>query len=284
MEAPHAIDTQQPNAVAEAVKAAFTLIGAEGSHALLDQLFKDVTDMFEGRFMGYQAVDMEYHDYEHSLQATVCLVQMLEGRRLTTDQPELLVRDWELSVMAALLHDTGFLKEVGDDSGTGAKYTFGHELRSCSFARHYLPSLGVSPSEVEDVCSAIMCTGPRNNIDEVAFQRPEARQIAYLLVNADYLAQISAAEYLEKLPKLYTEFQEAFEISEIAMEDRPYKNERELLEKTPLFWHDFVLPLLDRETDSAYRYLSPPGQPNPYLIAIEANLKELTRRLNSDEV
>lgn len=283
MEAPHAIDTKQPKAVAEAVKAAFTLIGAEESHTLLDQLFKDVTDMFEGRYVGYQAIDMGYHDYEHTLQATVCLVHMLEGRSLTTDQPELLVRDWELSVMAALLHDTGFLREVGDESGTGAKYTFGHELRSCSFTRLYLPSLGATPSEVEDVCSAIMCTGPRNKIDEVTFQRPEARQIAYFLVNADYLAQISAADYLEKLPKLYSEFQEAFETSGVQTEDRPYKTLRELLEKTPHFWRDFVLPLLDRETDSAYQYLSPPGQPNPYLVSIDANLKELTRRLNSGE-
>jgi hypothetical protein len=239
--------------------------------------------MFEGRNVGYQAIDMEYHDYEHTLQATVCLVQMLEGRSLTTDQPEPLVRDWELSVMAALLHDTGFLREVGDDSGTGAKYTFVHELRSCSFSRLYLPSLGITPSEVEDVCSAIMCTGPRSTINEVAFQRPEARQIAYFLVNSDYLAQISAADYLEKLPKLYSEFQEAFEISEVRMEDRPYKNLRELLEKTPLFWHNFVLPLLDSETDSAYRYLSPPGQPNPYLLSIDVNLKELARRLDSGE-
>jgi hypothetical protein len=187
MSLPHAVDTKNPAAVAETVKAAFAMIGAEATFSLLDRLFADVTSMFEGRYAGYQAIDMEYHDYEHTLQATVCLTHMLQGRHLTEDRPELRVRDWELSVMAMLLHDTGYLKKTGDDAGTGAKYTFIHEKRSCDFARGYLPSLGVTEPEIEDICSAIICTGPRSRIEEVDFPREEARQMAFILVTADYL-------------------------------------------------------------------------------------------------
>lgn len=237
--------------------------------------------MFEGDFEGYQAIDMEYHDFEHTLQATVCLTHLLQGRSLTPDQPVLSVRDWELSVMAALLHDTGLLKEVGDDSGTGAKYTFIHEFRSCDFARRYLPGVGATTSEIEDVCSAIICTGPRSQISKTSFQREETRQMAFILVTADYLAQMSAADYLDKLPKLFLEFQEAFEDGGIPVEERPYKSLRELLEKSPGFWYDYVRPLLDNEAGGAYRYLAVGDQPNCYLDAVEANMVSLKGRLEA---
>lgn len=284
MISPHAVDTKHPAAVAETVKAAFGVIGAEASFSLLDRLFADVSGMFEGRYAGYQAIDMEYHDYEHTLQATVCLTHMLLGRRLTPDLPELRVRDWELAVMAVLLHDTGYLKKTGDDSGTGAKYTFIHERRSCDFTREYLPGLGVTQPEIEDICSAIICTGPRSRIGEVSFAREEARQMAFLLVTADYLAQMSAADYLEKLPRLYQEFVEAFDCDRIPLEKRAYQSLRELLEKSPAFWRNYVRPLLDSGAGGVYRYLSPAGLPNPYLEAVEANLAELEIQLENGGV
>jgi hypothetical protein len=281
MQPPHAIDTKNPVAVAEAVKTAFAGIGAQVSFPLLDQLFGDVTRTFQGRDAGYQAIDMEYHDFEHTLQATLCLTHLLQGRSLTPDAPVLSVRDWELSVMAALLHDTGFLKEVGDDSGTGAKYTFVHEVRSCNFARKYLPSLGATTSEIEDVCSAIICTGPRSKISQVSFRRDAARQMAYILVTADYLAQMSAADYLDKLPKLYQEFQEAFEIGQIPIEKRPYTSLQELLEKSPAFWYHYVQPLLENEACGAYHYLAVGDQPNPYINAVETNMAKLKNLLKT---
>jgi hypothetical protein len=159
---PHAVDTKQPTAVAAAVKAAFAGIGAEASGPLLDRLFEDVTGMFAGTYPGYQGIDMRYHDYEHTMQATVCLVHLLQGRSRTFDKPVLRARDWELAVMAALLHDSGYLKKIDDTTGTGAKYTLVHERRSCDFAREYLPRMGVTASEIEDICAAIICTGPRS--------------------------------------------------------------------------------------------------------------------------
>jgi len=281
MAPPHAVDTKQPAAVTEAVKAAFAGIGAEASFPLLERLFADVTGMFAGRYPGYQAIDMQYHDYEHTLQATVCLTHLLQGRSRSLDRPVLRTRDWELAIMSVLLHDSGFLKKTGDLTGTGAKYTFVHERRSCDFAREYLPRMGVTASEIEDVCSAIISTGPRSRISQVTFHRDEARQMAFLLVTADYLAQMSAADYLEKLPKLYREFQEAFDFEQMPPEKRPYHSLRELLEKSSAFWGNYVRPMLDFEAGAAYRYLNSADQRNPYMDAVEANLAELGRRLGS---
>ena len=152
---PHAIDTKSPAAVVAAAKNAFSLISAEASFPLLDRLFADVTNMFSGRYPGYLSIDMHYHDYEHTLQATVCLIHILEGRHRSGDLPILTARDWELALIAVLLHDTGYLKHADDRAGTGAKYTLIHESRSCEFARNYLPALGIKPAEIEDVCAAI---------------------------------------------------------------------------------------------------------------------------------
>jgi len=278
---PHAINTKSPDEVLKAVKAAFSDIGAETSHPLLDRLFEDVAGMFAGRYAGYQAIDMRYHDFEHTLQATVCLIHILQGRSRSADRPVLAPRDWELAVMAVLLHDSGYLKKTDDLTGTGAKYTMVHERRSCDFARVYLPRMGVTASEIEDICAAIICTGPRSRISQISFHREEARQMAFILVTADYLAQMSAADYLDKLPALFLEFQESFDFEQVPAAKRPYQSEFELLEKTPGFWENYVRPMLDFEAGGVHRYLTTAGQPNPYLQAVEANLVEVRRRLQA---
>jgi hypothetical protein len=284
MVTPHVINTEQPAEVAEAVKAVFEKFWGDASFPLIDRVFADVTGMFEGSHPGYLAIDMEYHDYEHTLQATVCQTHLLEGRALTDDMPTLEVRDWELCLIAVLLHDTGFLKKTGDNNGSGAKYTFIHEVRSCEFARAYLPQIGLTEAEIEDVCSAIMCTGPRSKIDEVVFNCEEARVMAHMLVTADYLAQISAGDYLDKLPRLYAEFEESFAFNRVPLEERPYTSLRQLLEMTPGFWAGYVLPVLNDKVGGVYRYLSPRGESNPYMLAAEANVTELMRRLEAGEV
>lgn len=278
---PHAVNTKSPAAVVQAAREAFAGIGAESSFPLLDRLFDDVQGMFEGRYAGYQPIDMSYHDFEHTLQATLCLVHILQGRSRTADKPVLTGRDWELGVMAALLHDSGYLKANGDLTGTGAKYTFVHERRSCEFAREYLPRMGATATEIDDICSAIMCTGPRNKISQVAFRSEQGRHFAFVLVTADYLAQMSAPDYLDKLPFLYREFQEAFEFEHTVPAKRPYHTYRDLFEKTPGFWVNYVRPMLDFEAGGVHRYLTTAGQTNPYLQAVEANIAEIRRRLEA---
>ncbi len=279
MAPPHDIDTKSPAAVVAAAKKAFALISAQSSSPLLDRLFADVTDMFNGKYPGYLCIDMHYHDYEHTLQATVCLIHLLEGRQRSGDQPVLTARDWELAIIAVLLHDTGYLKHADDRDGTGAKYTLIHESRSCDFARQYLPGLGVKSSEIEDVCAAISCTGPQSKISQTIFSREGARIITHILVTADYLGQMSAPDYVEELPILFGEFEEAFDFEHVPQVKRSYHEIGELLEKTPRFWENYVRPLLDIEAGGVHRYLTTTGQPNPYLQAVEANISEVRRLL-----
>ena len=105
--------------------------------------------------------------------------------------------------------------------------------------------------------------------------------MAFILVTADYLAQMSAVDYVDELPILFLEFQEAFDFEQMPLEKRPYNGIDELLKKTPGFWANFVRPMLDFEAGAVYRYLATAGQINPYMQAVEANMAEVNRRLQA---
>ncbi|MBI3885524.1 MAG: HD domain-containing protein, partial [Opitutae bacterium] len=281
MAPPHAIDTKNPAAVAQAVTQCFAGMGAPGSGPLLERLISGVTRLFAGEHAGLLPIDMFYHNYEHTLQATVCAVHMLVGRHRAQTAPVLSARDGELTVMAALMHDTGFLKRTDDRQGTGAKYTFVHERRSADLARSFLPPFGVAPAELDDIATAIGCTGPANRISGATFRRPEARLIACVLVTADYLSQMSAPDYVDKLPVLYREFVEAYDFEELPADKRLFHSFRDLMERSPAFWEKFVRPMLDTEMGGLYRFLETTGQANPYLQAIEDNVSEVRRRVQA---
>jgi HD domain len=275
----HAIDTKNPGAIRDEARGAFAAMGHGDSAGLIDRLIADVTDMFTGKFAGYRAIDMRYHDFEHTLQATLCLLKILQGRHAQRAQPEFSRRDCEIALMAVLLHDTGYLKHTDDTAGTGAKYTMVHVRRSCDFARDYLPRLGVAPGEIEDVCQAISCTGPLNKIGAVDFRRPEGRVLACILVTADYLGQMAAHDYVEELPILFGEFQEAYEFEGFPEAKRMFHSETELLRKTPAFWEGYVRPMLERDAGGVFHFLDGARGDNFYVGAVEANMAEVRRRI-----
>jgi hypothetical protein len=246
------------------------------SAPLIDRLFHDVVGMFNGQYPGFLPIDMRYHDLEHTLQATVCLCKILEGYHTAAAQPRLVRRDCELALAAVLLHDSGYLKETHDTSGTGAKYTFVHESRSCNFARSYLPLVGFSGDEVSEVTTAIGCTGPKNRIAQVAFVRPESRILTAMLVTADYLSQMAAPNYVEKLPFLFLEFTEAYDFERLPADQRQFDSARQLLDNTPDFWDKQVRPMLDNDLLGLYRLIADdPTGANSYLAAIERNIGRL---------
>jgi hypothetical protein len=284
MALPTAIVAKDPGATATHLKTVFSSHGWDSSHALLERVLADVTAAFWGNWPGYLANDMRYHDLGHTLQATVCVCDLIAGQHRSRDLPAFDQRAAELTVVATLLHDSGFLKQAGDETGTGAKYTLVHERRSCDFARAYLPQLGARAEEIEDICAAIRCTGPRNQISTQTFRTPIVRRMACLLVTADYLSQMCAPGYADKLDYLFDEFVEAFDHDGVPIERRPFQNVIELKLRTPDFWAKFVRPMLDTEADAVHRYLSFTGQTNAYLRAIEDNIAEVRRRLGEDLV
>ncbi len=275
------VDTKNPTAVAGFVRRIFDELFPGATPTLFPRAFTDIEALFRGQHPGYLPLDLHYHDLQHTMQATVCLTQLLQGAHLARDGHELTPRQYDVAIVTVLLHDTGYLKIRSDIIGTGAKYTLTHVLRSCAFAASYLPTIGVLDTEITSVLSAINCTGPTNEIGRLVFNSPIDRFVGCAVATADYLGQMSASDYPDKLKVLYGEFLESDTFISLPTSRRMFKSVEDLTRKTPDFWTKFVLPRLDNQLDKVYRYLAHPypGGRNEYFEAVEKNIDLVRQRL-----
>lgn len=271
------ITTDAPDATLEALLATFSRIYPGGSATLLPVVFRDVCAMFAGEYLDYQRNDTPYHDLRHTLAVTRCFAEIVEGQDQAGATPVLTPRQMELGLAASLLHDTGYLKLRSDLKGTGAKYTFTHVLRSCAVASSYLPPMGVTLEELDDVLGAIRCTTPGIDVSVLTFKTDAARVVGLAVATADYIGQMAAPDYVESLPKLFAEFEESDNYSGVPESKRSYRSAADLIASTPEFWENTVKPRLEQDLAGQYRYLARPSPhgPNRALAAIEANIQRI---------
>lgn len=240
--------------------------------ALADRLFR-------GDIWKAHPINLRYHDFAHTLQASYTFLDLVAGH--TRSAPiKLTPREVELGLAAILLHDSGYLKLAGDDEGTGAKYTYSHVLRSCALAASLLPTLGCRLDEIELVVGAIRCTGINGNPATITFNSDNARIVGCMIATADYLGQMAAPEYPDKLPSLFNEFAEADQFSNVPPGKRAFPTVEAMLDATPGFWAKFVRPKLDADFGGVYRYLAETAgsDANPYFTAVEQNLAVIKAR------
>ena len=136
------IATNHPEAVEFEVESARAAMFPRGDRQFVSRAFEWATACFTGRYRDYQAVDARYHDFEHTLQGTLCMARLLHGRWKAGAQPVVPEKIFQLGILGILLHDTGYLKKRGDNDGTGAKYTVTHVGRSADFAAQLLAEKG----------------------------------------------------------------------------------------------------------------------------------------------
>jgi hypothetical protein len=274
------VDTKDPQAVAAYIAGTFSAMYPRADMKWISTVLRDVDMLFSGHHPDYAANDVRYHDFEHTLQAAVCITELLEGRLMGRIEPEINARMFELGMAGVLLHDVGYLKLRSDTAGTGAKYTYCHVLRSCAFAASYLPGIGATEPEVEAVLGAINCTGPTKKIGALHFREPVERQIGCALATADYLGQMAAADYPDELEILFNEFKESDDYIGLPEAERMFKSARDLAAKTPGFWKHVVQPKLESDFQAMYRFLARPypGGPNPYIEAVERNIATIQAR------
>ena len=272
--------TKDPTAVEVEVQAAYLAMFPEGDPLFVPRVFGWAIECFTGGRAGYLPVDAGYHDFEHTLQGTLCMARLLRGRHLAGVKPALTPHLFQLGVIAILLHDTGYLKKRGDTEGTGAKYTVTHVDRSARFAAELLGEKGFRPSEIVAVQNMIHCTGLNNRPSEIGFQDELERTIGFALASADLLGQLAADDYVEKLPILYSEFAEAARFTKDKTHFvASFSSAGDLMQKTPDFWGGYVKNRLNQEFGGMQRFLSDPypSGPNYYLERIEANIERLRK-------
>jgi hypothetical protein len=275
--------TNDPTAVEAEVQSAFLTMFPHGDKLFIPEAFGWGTDCFTGNYAESLPVDAQYHDFEHTLQGTLCFARLMRGRHVSATTPAMSPRIFQLGVLAILLHDSGYLKKRGDDAGTGAKYTVTHVERSIELATQLLTEKRrFLPEEIKSVRHMIRCTGVNALLDQIPFQGELEKIVGFALGTADLLGQMAAEDYIEKLPVLYAEFAEAALYSREKMNlISMFSSADDLMQKTPVFWEKYVQPKLNRDFGCMYRFLNDPfpvGQ-NYYLTQIEANMERLRQKL-----
>lgn len=274
---PPQVNTRDARAVQAAVLTGYRAAFPGGDEAALARAFEWATDCFEGRHPGYQAIDARYHDFEHTLQGTLCLARLLGGWRAAAAVPTLTDEGFRLAIIAVLLHDTGYLKRAEDREGTGAKYTATHVARSADFAATLLARYGFNAAQLLTVQNLIRCTGLNANLAAIPFQDELERRLGCALATADLLGQMAAPDYPEKLPLLYEEFVEAGRFNGQPGAMGSFTSAADLIARTPTFWENYVRPKLERDFAGVFHHLDArdgSGR-NQYLEAIETNLARL---------
>ncbi|HTV43583.1 MAG TPA: hypothetical protein VMF08_23670 [Candidatus Sulfotelmatobacter sp.] len=276
--------THDPLAVASEVQNLYQIMFPGAGVLFVPQAFGWVIDCFTGYFEDYQPVDTHYHDFEHTLQGTLCMARMLYGRHCAGAKPALTQRYFELGLVAILLHDTGYLKKRDDTKGTGAKYTAIHVNRSMEFAARLLAKKRFSDEDIWAVQNMIRCTGLDAILTAIPFQSELEEVTGRALGAADLVGQMAAEDYVEKLPALYAEFAEAAAAGNGSNTQlfSTFSSAEDLMNKTPVFWRKYVKEKLEREFAGIHRFLNTPypDGPNFYLERIEANVEKLTRPVN----
>jgi hypothetical protein len=279
----HRVATKDPTAVEMEVQSVYLAMFPRGDKWFVPQVFGWAIDSFTGRYADYQPIDAGYHDFEHTLQGTLCLVRLLRGRHRAGARPRLTPKFFQLGLLAILFHDSGYLKRKGDVKGTGAKYTVVHVERGAQFAAELLRKKRFRTGDIKTVRNVILCTGANADLNKIPFQGELEKVVGCSVGTADLLGQMAAEDYVDKLPMLYDEFAEAAhhqrERSGLA---RMFSSATDLMRKTPAFWEEYVQRKLTQDFGGLYLFLNQPypSGPNYYLQSIETNMKRLRRKLD----
>jgi len=276
------VDTRNPAQVEKAVCEVYARLFPEGDQSFVPRAFEWARQCFSGRYAEYQAIDARYHDFEHTLQGTLCLARLLAGRYAAKAEPVIPRKGFELCLLAILFHDTGYLKKREDNSGTGAKYTAVHVERSVAFARQFLADQGYRDADLDAVSNMIRCTGVAADVKALPFRNEIDRLLGYALGTADLLGQMAARDYIEKLPVLFSEFAEAACTDKVnGARFAQYETAADVVRGTPSFWSDYAWPRINEDFNRLYVFLNDPipDGPNPYLLSVQKNLARLQEHL-----
>lgn len=224
------VDSSDPEATLKEVLHILALMDEDFQESAFVKVFTDVRRLFDGDYPGYRACNTVYHSFSHTCEVTLAMCRLIHGQFLTgrvfSD------REVGIGIIAALMHDTGYIQKITDREGTGAKYTLTHIGRSIAFlGEYYRGDPAFDAGMIKDFTDVLYCTGLSGKVREVDFSSDKIATIGKMLGTADLIGQMADRLYLEKLLLLYREFMEGG-ISE-------FKSEWDLLIKT-IGFHDWT--------------------------------------------
>ncbi|HPD56517.1 MAG TPA: HD domain-containing protein [Smithellaceae bacterium] len=238
------LDIRDKNPVIKEIKHTVSLINPQFDFLHFDRAFRDVEKLFHGRYPGFRGCNTDYHDFKHTLAVVLAMARLIHGAAvegmLFSD------KDISLGLIAALMHDTGYIQEVGDMEGTGAKYTLMHIKRGIQFIQNYYADDPYFQNDLENFNDIISCTGMSINISAIKFASSNMELLGKMLGTADLLGQMSDRFYLEKLMPLFREFEEG--------KVPGFASEYDLLKKTSNFYH-ITKSRMEKELGNVSRFM-----------------------------
>ena len=210
----------------------------------------------------YHKLETKYHDLYHFLTSTSVFLDVYSGivDKQIIEKNE---SDFFCGVVSVMYHDIGFLKLKEDDNGTGAQYINTHVERGCHFIGNNFDDI-LTEDEKSRICGLIMVTDYFKKVENL-----EIDHIGACVALGDWLSQMGDEQYIQKLDKLYQEFDEFQKYHNLNM----YNGLEDLIRKTPGFWYKLVKPLLDNKFYALYEYTS-----SNYIVMIENNINTLVDR------
>lgn len=201
------VDGENPAAVIAEAERIFKFWYGDDDWKPVGTAAADIVDLFAGGFPGYRACDTDYHDLRHTMAVLLATARISDGLFIEKGPcPVALCRNLYI---AAICHDTGYIRTLDEEGGTGARFTSVHVSRSAMFAKAHRERWDVT--EADAACSAriILATGLKDEYGEQAWADSDERQGGAILASADLVGQMADRAYLEKLLFLYYEFKEA---------------------------------------------------------------------------
>lgn len=281
MDVSNTVDISDPAAVAGAVRQILGNCYRDADLAPLSVVFRDFHRLYSGRYPGYRACDVRYHNAQHVLDVTLAMARLLDGYARSLPRQERLEPDMAMvGIAAALFHDSGYIRRTHDSRNrNGAAYTRVHVTRGIRFISTYLPEVGLQ--HMVGPCTRILrFTGHEVDPTDLPVANAQEHLLGKLLGTADLIAQMADADYARKCRDyLYEEFT-AGGMAGVAADGVGarirYNTPEQLLQQTPQFMRTAIAERLDGHFNGVHRYAAEhfDGR-HLYMDAIAENCRSL---------
>jgi hypothetical protein len=235
------LDTSNSDKIFNEVKKIFSYHYDVTELNIITDAYDKVKKLFNGKFSGYKACNTNYHSLMHTMDALLACMRLVDGYNLK--EGKMNSQNVINLLFAALLHDVGYIQEINDNIGTGAKYTNNHIERSIAFIQKNSDHFYIR--DIDLIARLIKCTELKVDVNAIPFKDKNEKLLGVILGTADLIGQMADREYLEKLLFLYYEFKEAGIAG--------YDTEYDIIKKTFAFY-EIIKERLSRVFGKIYIY------------------------------
>jgi hypothetical protein len=219
--------------------------------------------------------DAPYHDMEHTIMVTEVGQEVLRGKHVV--EGGVSPRTWLNFVISLLCHDIGYIRGVCRNDREpcyvtdfdGGTVTLARASTDAALTPYHVTRAQIFVKERFQNASLIDHEGIIKNIEHTRFPYPDGGaavtndSLPGILRASDLIGQLADVNYLKKIPRLFTEFQETG-----SNEDLGYATHADLRESYPRFFWGMVSPYID----ASLRYLNVTQEGKSWVASLHSHI------------